>query len=196
MSIIVLNDLRVIRSLCRICVLEAQGSRLGVAGNMSELVTLTVKVPASVFQELRLRIPEGERSDFVRDAILEKLDRAPKPDRLAELERRMERLESSIFEMKKALAQLEILTYESGEKDLYTFCVDEQDRKIVDFLVQKRGATTTEIAETTGIERSEVLSRLQRIQGRSRRELGKGLVKFYPGLREGKMRAWWIDEKA
>lgn len=162
---------------------------------MSELVTLTVKVPASLFQELRLRIPEGERSDFVRDAILEKLDRAPKPDKLAELERRMERLEDSIFEMKKALAQLEILTYEGGEKDLYTFCIDEQDRRIVDFLVQERGATTTEIGEATGIERGEVLSRLQKIQSRSRREFGRGLVSFYPGLREGKMRAWWIDEK-
>jgi Arc/MetJ-type ribon-helix-helix transcriptional regulator len=168
---------------------------IGVVGKMPESVTISVKVPEAVFEELRLRVPEGQRSDFIRDAIVEKLDRAPKPDRIAELEQRMEKFENSLYEMKKALAQLEILTYESGEKDLYTFCVDEQDRRIVDYLVQKRGATTTNIAEAIGMARREVLNRLQKIQSRSRRELGKSVVSFYPGLREGKMRAWWIEEK-
>ena len=49
---------------------------------MSETRVVTVKLPAEVYQEMALRIPEGDRSTFIREAITEKLQKTPKPDTL------------------------------------------------------------------------------------------------------------------
>ena len=38
---------------------------------------------------MALRIPEGDRSDFIREAINEKLQKTPKADKLLALEARM-----------------------------------------------------------------------------------------------------------
>jgi metal-responsive CopG/Arc/MetJ family transcriptional regulator len=42
---------------------------------MSELRVISIKIPEDVYQELALRVPEGERSNFIRDAIIEKLQK-------------------------------------------------------------------------------------------------------------------------
>ena len=47
---------------------------------------VTVKLPDEVYQEMALRIPEGDRSDFIREAIAEKLQKTPKADKLLALE--------------------------------------------------------------------------------------------------------------
>ena len=97
----------------------------------SEQVPVTLKLPRRVFEELQIRIPEGERSDFIREAILEKLNRTPRPNVVLKLEERMKRLEEDIATIKASLADLELLSYEKGRIDPYTFCEDEKDRAIV-----------------------------------------------------------------
>ena len=54
---------------------------------------VTIKLAEDVYQELSLRVPEGERSDFIRDAINEKLQKTPRPDILLTLQERMSNLE-------------------------------------------------------------------------------------------------------
>jgi len=46
---------------------------------------VSIKIPIEVYNEMVLRVPEGDRSGFIRQAILEKLDNTPRPDRLLEL---------------------------------------------------------------------------------------------------------------
>ncbi|MBS7621793.1 hypothetical protein KEJ32_06765, partial [Candidatus Bathyarchaeota archaeon] len=116
---------------------------------MSELRVISVKIPEEVYKELLLRVPEGERSNFVRDAIMEKLQKTPKPDKILELEKRLEKLEAEFSQIRKYLADLELLTYERGKTNPHTFCIDELDHKIVDYLIHYKGATTPEIAEYT-----------------------------------------------
>ena len=40
---------------------------------MSEVRIVSVKIPEEVYLEMALRIPEGDRSNFIREAISEKL---------------------------------------------------------------------------------------------------------------------------
>lgn len=68
---------------------------------MGQLVVISVKIPEEVYQELQLRVPEGERSNFIRDAILEKLGKIPKPDRIFEFEERVKKVETDLFAIKK-----------------------------------------------------------------------------------------------
>jgi len=162
---------------------------------MEKLKVVSAKIPEKVYNELILRVSEGERSNFIRDAIMEKLQRTPRPDKVLELERKIEDLEDDISKIKKSLAELEILTYEKGKINPHAFCIDETDHKIIDYLLHCRGATTTEIAESTGTNRWMILNRLRRIEKRSGKQLGKAIVEYYGGQRSGKKKAWWINEE-
>ena len=162
---------------------------------MERLTVVSAKVPEKVYKELILRVPEGNRSNFIRDAIMEKLQRTPRPDKIFELEQKIEDLEDDISKIKKSLAELEILTYEKGKMNPHAFCIDEIDHKIMDFLLHYKGATTTEIAESTGTNRWMILNRLRKIEKRSIKQLGKAIVEYYGGQRSGKKKAWWINQE-
>lgn len=162
---------------------------------MEKVRVISIKISEDVYKEMLLRIPEGERSNFIRDAILEKLQKTPKPDKILELEQRMSKMESAFSEIRKYLADLELLTYERGKINPHTFCIDEIDHKILDYLVHYKGATTPELAEYMKTNRWLVLNRLRRIQKVSRKQLGKSIIEYYPGEKSGKKKAWWINEE-
>jgi hypothetical protein len=158
------------------------------------LKVISAKIPDEVYNEVALRVPEGERSHFIRDAIIEKLQGTPKPDKIFTLETRLQKLEKELGKIWKCLADLELLTYGPEKTNPHTFCIDQIDHKIIDYLIHYRGATTPELAEYLETNRWLVLNRLRRIQKNSRRQLGKSVIEYYAGEKRGKKRAWWIDE--
>ena len=85
---------------------------------MTDPRIVTVKIAEEVYHEMALRIPEGDRSDFIREAIYEKLQKTPKPDKLLALEQRMGQLEEQFGQIKKYLSDLEILTFQHGKINL------------------------------------------------------------------------------
>ena len=162
---------------------------------MGKLISISVKIPEEVYKEFILRVPEGERSKFVREAIMEKLQKTPRPNKILELENRIKRLEDEFSRVKRYLADLEALSYERGEINPHSFCLDEIDHKIIDYLIHYRGATTPELAEYTKTNRWLVLNRLRRIQKLSKKQIGKPIVEYYAGEKAGKRKAWWINEE-
>jgi len=162
---------------------------------MGKLVSISVKIPEEVYKEFILRVPEGERSRFIREAIIEKLQKTPRPNKILELENRIKRLEDEFSKVKSYLADLEVLSYERGGVNPHSFCLDEIDHKIIDYLIHYRGATTPELAEYTKTNRWLVLNRLRRIQKLSKKQIGKPIVEYYAGEKAGKRKAWWINEE-
>ena len=162
---------------------------------MEKVRIISVKISEDVYKEMVLRVPEGERSNFNRSAILEKLQKTPRPDKIRELEQRMDKMEGAFSEIKKYLANLELLTYERGKTNAYTFCIDETDHRIIDYLIHYKGATTPELAEYMKTNRWLILNRLRRMQKISREQLGKSIIEYYSGEKSGKKKAWWINEE-
>lgn len=162
---------------------------------MGDLKVISAKIPEETYKEMILRVPEGNRSDFIRDAIMEKLQKTPKPDKILELEHRLSKVESEFSEIKKYLADLELLTYERGKTNPHTFCVDETDHKVIDYLIHYKGATTPELAQYLKTNRWLILNRLRRIQKTSKKQLGKSIIDYCQGERSGKKKAWWINEE-
>ena len=162
---------------------------------MNKLRVVSVKIPEEVYKEMILRVPEGERSNFIRDAIMEKLQKTPKPDKIFELEERLSRIEAEFSQIRKYLADLELLTFDRGKVNPHMFCLDELDHKIVDYLTHYKGATTPELAEYLKTNRWLILNRLKRMERTSRKQLGKSIIKYYPGEKSGKKKAWWINEE-
>ena len=161
---------------------------------MTNHTVVSAKLPEDLYQELALRIPEGERSNFIREAIFEKLEKTPRANKLLELEKELNTLTQTVNTIKNSLAQLEILTHESGKTNPYVFCVDSIDNQLVTFLIDHRGATTPEIAEHLESNRWLVLNRLRKLEKSSRKQLGTPIVEYYGGERKGKRKAWWINE--
>jgi hypothetical protein len=162
---------------------------------MVKFTVVSAKIPDDVYKELAFRIPEGERSVFIREAILEKLKKTPRSDKILKLEQKVVQLENEVKTIKNYLAKLEIFTYEKGKVNPHTFCIDDVDDKIVDYLLDHRGATTTELGEILGTNRWLVLNRLRKIAKSSKKQLGKSIVFYYSGERSGKRKAWWIREE-
>ena len=163
---------------------------------MGELKVVSAKIPENVYEEMLLRVPEGDRSNFIRDAIMEKLQKTPRPDRVLELKNRVDKMEKNLSEIKKYLADLELLTYERGATNPHTFALDEIDHKIIDYLLHYKGATTPELAEYLKTNRWLILNRLRRIQKTSKKQLGKPIIEYYPGEKSGKKKAWWMNEES
>jgi len=162
---------------------------------MNETRTVTVKLTEEVYQEIALRIPEGDRSTFIREAIAEKLQKTPKPDTLLALQQRMDNIEQEFGQIRKYLADLELLTFQHGKIDPHTFCLDEVDHKIMEYLMHYKSATTPELAEYVKTNRWLILNRLQKIQKNSKKQTGKSIIEYYAGERSGKKKAWWIDQE-
>ena len=163
--------------------------------SMGKGTVISAKIPEDVYQELALRVPEGERSAFIRDAILEKLQTTPRPDRILGLTTRVDTLETQLSEIKNYLATLEALTFNRGKINPHAFCIDEIDHNIIDYLLQHKGATTPELAEHLKTNRWLVLNRLRKIQKSSRAQLGKPIVQHFSGEKSGKKKAWWLSEE-
>jgi hypothetical protein len=161
---------------------------------MSQKVKISVLLPKDLHSEFALRVPEGERSIFVRDAILNKLQKTPRPEKILELEKKIAKIENDISKIKMYLTDLEILTYEKGKVNPHKFCIDKIDHSIIDHLIHYSGATTSELAKNLGVNRWLILNRLKRIEKRSRNSLGKTIIEYFPGEKEGKMKAWWLKE--
>lgn len=162
---------------------------------MSDVRIVSVKLPEEVYEEMILRIPEGDRSNFIREAISEKLQKTPKPDKLLLLEERMKKIEQEFGQVRKYLADLELLTYQHGKINPHSFCIDELDHKIMDYLTHYKGATTPELADYVKTNRWLVLSRLRKMQRSSNKQLGKPIIDYYGGEKSGKKKAWWINEE-
>ena len=162
---------------------------------MSEVRIVSVKIPEEVYLEMALRIPEGDRSNFIREAISEKLQKTPKADKLLALEERMGKIEQEFGQIRKYLADLELLTFQRGKINPHSFCIDELDHKIMEYLLHYKSATTPELAEYLKTNRWLVLNRLRRIQKASKKQAGKSVIEYYAGERSGKKKAWWIDEE-
>jgi hypothetical protein len=162
---------------------------------VSDNRAVTAKLSEEVYGEMILRIPEGDRSSFIREAIIEKLQKTPKPDKLLAFEERINKLENELEQVKKYLSDLELLTFEHNKINPHNFCADEIDRKIVDYLMHYKGATTPELAEYTKNNRWLILNRLQKIQRVSKKKCGKSIIDYCSGERSGKKKAWWINKE-
>ena len=162
---------------------------------MTENRVVTVKLPEDVYLEMALRIPEGDRSNFIREAISEKLQKTPKADKIIALQERMDKIEQEFGQIKKYLTDLEILTFQHGKINPHQYCIDDLDHKIMEYLLHYKSATTPEIAEYVKTNRWLILNRLRKIQKTSKKQIGKPIVEYYAGEKSGKKKAWWIDEE-
>jgi len=102
---------------------------------LKKIVVVSAKIPEEIYKEFALRVEKGERSSFILESIVEKLEKTPRPDKFFELEVRMGKIEEELSEIKSLLAKLEVLTIERGKINPHAFGIDEMDHEIINHLL-------------------------------------------------------------
>jgi hypothetical protein len=116
---------------------------------------------------------------------------------LSEIEKRLRALEKFRDKYEPVLQEvIKFLDISRPKVDPKKYCSDEIDRKIIDYLIENKGAGTTEIAKALGLDpekgRHIIGKRLAKMQ-RLSEEDGWDILEFHPERKEGKFRAWWIN---
>ena len=125
-------------------------------------------------------------SDLIgRDRTLSEIEK-----RLRALERFRDRAEPILDEVAE---QLEI---SRPRVNPAKYCSDHLDLKIIDYLIEHKGAGTSEIAKALGLDpekgRHTIGKRLNKIARLSKNDAWD-VLEFHPEVKEEKFRAWWLD---
>jgi len=107
----------------------------------------------------------------------------------------MKKVEEEFGQIRKYLADLEILTFQHGKIDPRQFATDDVDHKILEYLMHYKSATTPELADYAKTNRWLILNRLRKIEKNSKKQVGKSIIEYYAGEKSGKKKAWWLDEE-
>lgn len=158
---------------------------------MNEVV-VSVKLPRDVLRLLEKEAGRGKRSEFIRQAIMEKLQgkHAGAED---ELLRKLEELEKRIALLENGLSCISSGKFVVKTHPLYNICRDENERKIIEYLLKEKGATTRELEKVVGLKRRQILNKMRELASRAEKELGKPVLVYVRARVEGKRQAWWLN---
>ncbi len=163
-------------------------------GERDKMVNIRLRLEEETLERIDRLVGERGRQDFIRNAVLSQLDQDLPPllldaiKELDELKKRVTRLEdvqsaSVFFEQIPDVVRDQI-------------CLDDMDRELVAFFARMEGATTPEIAGALvgdDTKRRAILDRIDRINSRSAKVLGRPILRYRKGIWKGKRSAWWLD---
>jgi len=86
----------------------------------NKLRVVSFKIPEENYNQIILHIPKGQKSNFIKNATMEKLQKLPTIDKVLELEQRINNLEKQVAMLKQQANEKEKAHFE-------TFCKDEND---------------------------------------------------------------------
>ncbi|MBS7252198.1 MAG: hypothetical protein KIH08_16630, partial [Candidatus Freyarchaeota archaeon] len=150
-----------------------------------------------LLEELNRKVERGKRSEFVKEAIMEKLRQKPNSEE-ADLKEEIEQLRSRIIKLERVIKREEPNVhnelYKEDLKQLLNYiCNDETDKLIINRLVESGGVTTKELEAVTSLKRRQILNRIKGIASRTEEKFGKKLIQFKRTKDKGKRQAWWIE---
>jgi Arc/MetJ-type ribon-helix-helix transcriptional regulator len=164
---------------------------------MSDLVTVTLRIPKELLRELERKVEPRYRSEYIRQAIIDKLKRQSsqkstesQPDEIDELRGRINALE-------EALKGLGTKSLETRIPALFEVVAsDEEDRQIIKYILERKSATTKELEQVVALRRRMILERIKTIENRHKEKFGKPFLKFQRGKgSDGKRQAWRLAEQ-
>lgn len=108
--------------------------------------------------------------------------------------RRLEELEKRIADLESTLSSKGVNGRSAETHPLYQFCRDENERKIVEYLIKEGGATTRELEKVVGLKRRQILNRLRELASRAEEQLGRPALVYVRARVKGKRQAWWLND--
>jgi hypothetical protein len=157
-------------------------------------MSIRLRLESETLERIDRLVGKRNRQDFIREAILSRLDEDLPPllletmNELEELKGRVERLEDA----QSASVFLEQLPEVVRDQ----ICLDDMDRELLAYFTRNDGATTPELAGALvgdDSKRRAILDRINRINQRAERVLGREILRYRKAIWRGKRSAWWLD---
>ena len=160
---------------------------------MSELVTVTVRIPKQLVKDLDGRVERRLRSEYIRQAIQDKLKKGTPPSNASASGEEIKELRDRISSLEEAIRNLGRQSYEKQVPALLeVIALDEADRNIINYVIESKSATTKELEKVVSLRRRMILERMKAIEDRHEQKFGRPFLKFVRGKRDGKRQAWWL----
>ncbi|MHA1608026.1 MAG: winged helix-turn-helix transcriptional regulator, partial [Candidatus Freyarchaeota archaeon] len=140
-------------------------------------VTISLKVPREILHFLDEKVGQGRRSEFIRQAIIEKL-KMSNGDARDPIIKEIDSLKRKVEELERILRVHKLGGGGRKQHPLYRICRDENDRKIVEYLLREGGATTKELEKVVGLKRRQILNRMKYLSEKAEKELGRGTLRY------------------
>ncbi|MEM3526444.1 MAG: hypothetical protein QXV37_03430, partial [Candidatus Jordarchaeaceae archaeon] len=150
-----------------------------------------------VLEELNKRVGRGKRSAFIKEAIMEKLEKLSS-DRGEDLKKEIDQLKHRVLKLERVIKKEELITPEELDKEnlkqiLNSLCKDEIDEIIISRLLELGGVTTKELETATNLKRRQILNRIKNMATRTEQKFGRKIIQFKSTKNKGKRQAWWIE---
>jgi len=158
----------------------------------SDKVSIRLRFDRETLDRIDELVGESGRQRFIREAVLGRLDE-DLPPVLYELMEEVRQLSSRVDYLEE-LRNTSVFRGELNEIIKTRVCRDELDRKILAHILQHRGATSPELAETllkNSNKRRTIVDRISKLNQRAQSELGHEILHHERGERDGKRGAWW-----
>lgn len=152
--------------------------------------TINIQIDKELLEEIDKRAGKKGRSAFIRQAILEYLNKGPDPE--------IERIWEEINLLKKRIAELEEIkqvpeNVEYIDKSVITkVCRDKIDEHILKYLFEQQAATTQELEGVVNLSRRMILERLKNMAQKINGLYSTTIIEHKRELYKGKRQAWVI----
>jgi metal-responsive CopG/Arc/MetJ family transcriptional regulator len=163
---------------------------------MSELATVTLRIPKELLEELEKKVEPRYRSEYIRQAIIDKLRRESSKAAEGQLGD-IDELRSRIAVIEENLKRLSTQSMETQVPALLeVIATDDADRQIIKYILERKSATTKELEKVVDLRRRMILERIKTIENRHKEKFAKPFLKFVRGKgQDGKRQAWRLAEK-
>ncbi|MGQ9723197.1 MAG: hypothetical protein ACUVXA_17990 [Candidatus Jordarchaeum sp.] len=143
------------------------------------------------------KVGRGNRSAFVKEAIIEKLRQKPE-SKATSLENEVHQLRSRVVKLERIIKKEEAINDIEMEKEnlrqfLNQSCHDQTDKLIINHLLEHEGATTKDLESVTGLKRRQILNRIKKIANRTEEKTGQKIIQFKRTKDKDIKQAWWIN---
>jgi len=155
--------------------------------------TVCIKLSKNLLDQIDAALSGKSRSEFIREAIIEKLSLSNNNVAIIE---RLNSLESELYELKEKISIIERELPSTHIKDkadiksiLMASAKDDIDLKIINFLLEKGYVKISELVGILPIKRRQIVNRLRRLSQDT------GAIKYITYNKNGVTKAWWLTNK-
>ncbi|WXG45327.1 MAG: ribbon-helix-helix domain-containing protein [Candidatus Atabeyarchaeum deiterrae] len=160
---------------------------------MSEPITVTVRISKELLKELDSKVEPRNRSEYIRQAIIDKLKGESFPSQMQsstgeikQLKERLDVLEEVVKRINNQSVEIQIPAL------LEIIASDETDKKIINYIIEKKSATTKDLEKVVELRRRMILERIKALDIKHKDKFGRPFLKFIRGKKDGKRQSWWL----
>jgi metal-responsive CopG/Arc/MetJ family transcriptional regulator len=164
---------------------------------MNELVTVTLRIPKELLEEVERKVEPRYRSEYIRQAIIDRLKRESSPKSMESQSDDVDELRTRITAIEEILKRLTTQSLETQLPALLeVIASDETDRRIIKYILENKSATTKELEKVVALRRRMILTRIKTMEDKHKEKFGKPFLIYQRGKgTDGKRQAWRLTEQ-